>query len=66
LRTARDCDRRLPNGNTLIVGVLQPPENSVVFEVTPDGAIVWQLKIKDAPVTHNPGLFYKAQWIRTQ
>lgn len=64
LRTARDSDR-LPNGNTLIVGVLTPEQDSVIFEVTPDGEIVWQLKIKDAPATNNsPGFFYKAQRVR--
>lgn len=65
LRTTRDADR-LPNGNTLIVGVLQPQEDSVIFEVTADGEIVWQLKIKDAPATHIPGFFYKAQRLRVQ
>ncbi|MBI2438559.1 MAG: aryl-sulfate sulfotransferase [Lentisphaerae bacterium] len=65
LRTARDADR-LPNGNTLIVGVLQPQEDSVVFEVTAEGEIVWQLKIKDAPATHSPGFFYKAQRLGAQ
>jgi len=65
LRTARDCDR-LPNGNTLMVGVLEPAQDSVIFEVTAEGEIVWQLKIKDAPATRSPGFFSKAQRIRTQ
>lgn len=65
LRTARYCNR-LPNGNTLIVGVLEPEQDSVIFEVTSDGEIVWQLKIKDSPVGNSPGFFYKAQRIRTQ
>lgn len=65
LRTARDADR-LPNGNTLIVGVLRPEEDSVIFEVTTDGEIVWQLKIKDSPATGLPGFFYKAQRWRSQ
>jgi hypothetical protein len=60
LRTARDCNR-LPNGNTLVVGVLQPQEDSVIFEITPDGEIVWQLKIKDSPAINSPGFFYKCQ-----
>ena len=60
LRTARDSDR-LPNGNTLIQGVLVEGDDSVVFEVTPDGEIVWQLKLKDTPATDTPGWFYKAE-----
>jgi hypothetical protein len=62
LRTSRDSDR-LPNGNTLIVGVLSDTEDSVIFEVTPAGEIVWQLKVKDVPATGKPGWFYKAQRI---
>jgi len=64
LRTARDADR-LPNGNTLIVGVLQDTQDSVIFEVTPEKEIVWQLKLKDTPATGSPGWFYKAQRIGT-
>jgi hypothetical protein len=60
LRTTRDANR-LPNGNTLIVGVVE--EESAIFEVTPDGEIVWQLKVKDAPATGSPGYFYKAERI---
>jgi hypothetical protein len=60
LRTARDCDR-LSNGNTLFVGVLRSEDTSVIFEVTPAGEIVWQLKAINAPVGQNPGWFYKAQ-----
>jgi len=62
LRTTRDADR-LPNGNTLIVGVLEPDDESVIFEVTPQKEIVWQLKVKDTPATDSPGWFYKAQRI---
>lgn len=62
LRTTRDCDR-LPNGNTLMVGVLEGEEESVIFEVTPEGEIVWQLKLMDAPVGSGPGWFYKAERI---
>ena len=62
LRTTRDCDR-LPNGNTLIVGVMTPTEDSVIFEVTPAGDVVWQLKVKDTPTGTRPGWFYKAQRI---
>ena len=64
LRTARDSDR-LPNGNTLIVGVIKGKEESVIFEVTPEGEIVWQLKLKDMPTLHSPGWFYKAERICT-
>lgn len=64
LRTCRDCDR-LPNGNTLIVGVLTDTleEESVIFEVTPDKEIVWQLKIHATPAVGQPGWFYRAQRI---
>ncbi len=62
LRTSRDSDR-LPNGNTLIVGVLEDTNDSVIFEVTSDGEIVWQLKVKDTPAVNTPGWFYKAQRI---
>jgi len=60
LRTARDCDR-LPNGNTLIVGVLEDTNDSVIFEVTSEREIVWQLKVKNTPAINSPGWFYKAQ-----
>ncbi len=62
LRTCRDADR-LPNGNTLIVGVLEETQDSVIFEITQNGEIVWQLKVKDTPATGTPGWFYKAQRI---
>ncbi len=64
LRTVRDCDR-LPNGNTLMVGVLVEDDESVIFEVTSSGEIVWRLKITDTPATLQPGWFYKAQRIST-
>lgn len=60
LRTARDSDR-LPNGNTLIQAVMMPGDESIIMEVTPDGEIVWQLKLKDTPATGSPGWFYKAE-----
>ena len=60
LRTVRDADR-LPNGNILVVGVMTDTDDAVVFEVTPDKQIVWQLKYKDTPVGTLPGWFYKAQ-----
>lgn len=66
LRTTRDCNR-LANGNTLILGVLTQStssvddDESVVFEVTPIGEIVWQLRLKNAPVGSSPGVLYKAQ-----
>ena len=59
---SHDADR-LPNGNTLLVGVLQSSENSVIFEITPAGEVVWELKLKDVPVGRRPGWFYKAQRI---
>ena len=62
LRTTRDADR-LPNGNTLIVGVLELSDESVIFEITPAGEIVWELKLVDVPVGRRPGWFYKAQRI---
>ena len=65
LRTTRDADR-LPNGNTLLVGVIKTTNESVILEVTPDGTIVWKLGIKDAPATKSPGWFYKAERIIRQ
>lgn len=62
LRTTRDCDRLL-NGNTLLVGVMGTDDESVIFEVTPDGEIVWELRLKNASVGQDPGWFYKAQRI---
>jgi hypothetical protein len=62
LRTCRDGDR-LPNGNTLIVGVLENTQDSVIFEITQDGEIVWQLKLFNRPASQTPGYFYKAQRI---
>jgi hypothetical protein len=62
LRTTRDCDR-LPNGNTLLVGVLREEDEAVIFEVTSGKEIVWQLRLNNAPVGKNPGWFYKAQRI---
>ena len=55
---ARDTNR-LPNGNTLIIGL------TAIVEVTPEGEIVWQLTLG---VTLDPsraaGLgFYKAERI---
>ena len=66
LRTTRDADR-LPNGNTLLVGVLKDEEESVILEVTPEGEIVWKLGLKNAPAKRGsrraPGWFYKAERI---
>ena len=64
LRTTRDSDR-LSNGNTLIVGVMSDTEDSVIFEVTESGEIVWQLKIKETPTGTRPGHFYKAERIES-
>jgi len=62
LRTTRDADR-LPNGNTLIVGVLESSGESVIFEVGPEGETVWELRLVGVPVGRRPGWFYKAQRI---
>lgn len=61
LRTTRDCNR-LPNGNTLIVSVdtSVPRQESIIREVTPEGEIVWELRIKE-PVDKGPGWFFKAE-----
>jgi hypothetical protein len=56
----RDCNR-LPNGNTLIVGMLEDDLESVIFEITKDGELVWELKIMETPVMGYPGWFYKAE-----
>jgi len=62
LRVCRDGDR-LPNGNVLVVGVMGDLNESVIFEVTPDQEIVWQLRLYQTPVNQQPGYFYKAQRI---
>lgn len=66
LRTTRDADR-LPNGNTLLVGVIEGEEESVILEVTPTGEVVWKLGLKNAPAKmgtrKGPGWFYKAERI---
>jgi uncharacterized protein (UPF0248 family) len=67
LRTTRDADR-LPNGNTLLVGVLKGLEESTILEVTPKGEVVWRLGIKDCPAMTRSGKpyagwFYKAERI---
>ncbi|MBN1269719.1 MAG: aryl-sulfate sulfotransferase [Kiritimatiellae bacterium] len=62
LRTTRDADR-LPNGNTLLVSVLQAEGESTILEVTPVGEIVWQLTLDGARLGRSPGFFYKAQRI---
>jgi len=61
-RTCRDADR-LPNGNVLIVGVMTDWNESVIYEVTPDKEIVWELRLYDTPVDRQPGYFFKAQRI---
>jgi hypothetical protein len=61
-RTCRDADR-LPNGNRLLVGVMSDIDESVIFEVTPNKEIVWQLRLYQTPVGMTPGYFYKAQRI---
>jgi hypothetical protein len=46
LRTVRDADR-LPNGNTLLQGVVtvDGTENAVLIELTSAGEIVWLLRL---------------------
>ena len=61
-RTCRDADH-LPNGNVLIVGVMTDMDESVIYEVTPDKEIVWQLRLYETSVGQRPGHFYKAQRI---
>ena len=57
----RDADQ-LPNGNVLITGY------GVIYEVTRDGEIVWELALTDQKTAlegwHNLG-FYKSQRIGT-
>lgn len=57
----RDADR-LPNGNTLLTGT------SAIAEVTSDGEVVWQLRLKGEGLA-GPGLnrgdLYKAQRVGT-
>jgi outer membrane protein assembly factor BamB len=58
----RDADR-LPNGNTLITGA------TVIMEVTPEGKIVWQLRLKDVTLEKSEAPakgFYKSERIGTQ
>ena len=77
LHTVRDCDR-LPNGNTLMVGILRVEEfgedvyKSLILEVKPtikngrvvENEIVWRLVLEGCPVPSNqPGWFHKAQRI---
>jgi len=47
----------------LIAGVPTTSDDAVIFEVTPEGEIVWELRIEDAPVGRAPGWFYKAERI---
>ena len=61
-RTCRDADG-LPNGNVLIVGVMTDWNESVIYEVTQDKEIVWELRLYDIPVDRQPGHFFKAQRI---
>jgi hypothetical protein len=61
-RTCRDADR-LPNGNILVVGVMNDDDESVIFEVNQNKEIVWELRLRNAPVGTRPGHFFKAQRI---
>ena len=62
LISSRDCDR-LPNGNTLIVTMVASTKESTIIEVTPDGEVVWQLDLNNAPAIASPGWFYAAERI---
>lgn len=62
LRTCRDADR-LPNGNVLVVGVMNDSNESIMFELTPSKEIVWQLRLHQVPIGQAPGHFFKAQRI---
>ena len=58
----RDADR-LPNGNTLITG------STKIIEVSPEGEILWQLKLKDVTFEREEAAgigFYKAERICLQ
>ena len=58
----RDANR-LINGNTLITG------STVITEVTPQGQIVWELRLKDVTIEPGQGRargFYKAERISIQ
>ena len=70
MRTSRDCDR-LPNGNTLIVGVKNNDttpqdtdenkiDESMMIEVTEAGEVVWQMTLAGVSADKSPGRFYKA------
>jgi hypothetical protein len=50
------------NGTTLFTDC-HDSDNPRVIEVNMDGEIVWELRLKNAPVGQNPGWFYKAQRI---
>ncbi|MFC1870221.1 hypothetical protein ACFLYE_03015 [Chloroflexota bacterium] len=60
-QNARDTNR-LPNGNTLIIGT------TAVVEVTPQGEIVWHLRLQGVtPEQVSTGTaFYKADRITGQ
>ncbi len=61
LTFARDADR-LPNNNTLIVAVVR--RSPKIFEVNPDGDIVWQLAVRGKYLSAlSPGWFYKVERI---
>ncbi len=69
LRTTRDADI-LPNGNVLLTTVetggtsnTMLDDISTLIEVTPEGEIVWQLKLTGIPAAATPGWFFKAQRI---
>ncbi|MCD4783627.1 MAG: PQQ-binding-like beta-propeller repeat protein [Candidatus Eremiobacteraeota bacterium] len=60
MRTTRDANR-LPNGNTLFVSVRTDLHESTMFEVTPDGTIVWEMLASGIDVSNSPGVFFKVQ-----
>ena len=40
---------------------MMPGDESIIMEVTPDGEVVWQVKLKDTPATGSLGWFYKVE-----
>jgi hypothetical protein len=55
----RDANR-LPNGNTLITG------STEIVEVTPQGEIVWRLKLQGVSLKQQTSGFYKADRVSAQ
>lgn len=69
LRTTRDGNI-LSNGNVLLTTVetggtdnTAEDDRSALSEATPDGKIVWRLRLAGIPVVGTPGWFLKAERI---